>query len=739
MKSYISLFILLLLSAAGVSQPVTFPDPKEIATKKFVDSLVTARLAGTIPIPTTPCKEGPTVLTVSSVTQTGLTFTFHGVNVFELSWELKAREARAGEVKPTSNHVAIKYSTLPPGSYTLTLKGISCTGTSSIQVLIPNSGTVPPDPVNKTGLKAFTVAPKQYIALSVVDSEYSDNTPGDYTENGQTFRNENGRKYLAFYWINEHPYRMPDDTPKPFKKVKLPPGQVISIRKVYVDSRWQNTYLGYKVNSYETWYQNPEADTERIFKNAVAAITTVNVDAAPGTIKLKLNPFWMNASKLVPQYFFNPADAPQTKPVAIQSYPTYTGEPERTYATLKASGVTHVWDMSMHTMGFFNDSWKPTGLNPSGITRALMLGTQGLGSMFPGLAPYKGQLNQQQAEQWADVQQLFDNAIITDEFAEGTYPQFDQSREWFYARMFKRIKDGGYKNVQLVGEYGYGSQKLGLPKPPLSTYARNMWTPAFPGNLETVAGSSDTKFKNYALHAGKYRGNCVGGYYAISEDVTSWVLEFPYNSIQYNATPDKPRLLFTWAGMQSNVNMADTPQKDSGTMHPDGSVSYHFPDTPPEIMKVMGFFGLLFFDSVYLWDAYGLPSALDENQWISCGISQDAWILGTRWFAELEPFIREADDELLVADFSVDSKDVKFSTAERRIPRMGRPMFNNTYFNEVREKQSGIAIVIPSSTPKIIYINPHLPTTESERVVVKFEGKSYDLGVIPGTTLAVTE
>ncbi len=600
--------------------------------------------------------------------------------------------------------------------------------------------TSPASALKATGDPAFTVSPKQFIRISATDGRYTDLAPGDYEENGQTYRNEDGRKYRAFYWINEIPYQRQDGTPLRFENVQLPSAQLITLRKVYVDSGWQRTFGAVLQQGWETWYQNPAADPGRIWKTVTATITTAGGPGLrAGTVPLKKNPSWLNAGKLAPQYFFNPAAVLPAKPVGIQCSPSYPGQPERTFAALKAAGITHVWDMTMHAHGFFTDGWQPTGRNTSGITRALMLGTQGLGDMFPGLKPYGGQLNQQQAEQWADRQQLFDGALITDEFAEGTYPQFEQSREWFYARLAQRIAGGKYQNVQLLGEYGYGSQKLEIPKNPLSAYALSLLTPGMAGHLENVAGSSDTKFRHYVAAAGKYRGNCIGGYYAVTENVTDWVFNFAYNTIQYNATPEQPRMLFTWAGMQSNSTMIDTPQKDAGTIRPNGSVSYNFPDTPAEIMKIMGFFGLLFYDSVYLWDAYGLPSATDENAWTSCGIGQDAWVLGTRWYAELQPALQEAGHHLLVADYTANGKAFASKTPERRLPRKGRPAYGNLYLNEAKASRRGFALVIPAATPRFVYINPHLSPLETEHIVVSYGNQTYDLGEIPGMTLAVSE
>ncbi len=689
-----------------------------------------------------PCTLGPNLVSVSAENTGAMVFSFHGVNVTEIAYTVSgSKPERSGRVKPTSSSVSVQFEPLKPGKYLLHIQGVNCSGSSQMafSVVEKAKNTISSGMRSASGL-SYTVTPKQFFNLINQNGMYSDQTPGDYSENGQTYRNENGRKYRAFYWINEMPYQSNAGTPLRFENVALPAGHLLTIRKVYVDAAWKPTFSAVLQSGWETWYQNPQADPDRIWKTVMLSFTSVGGnEPVSGKVTLKKNPSWLNAGKLVPQYFFNPAPVLPDKPVGIQCFPSYPGNPEKTFATLKAAGITHVWDMAMHAQGFFDNAWRPTGKNPSGITRALMLGTQGLGEMFPGLKPYGGQLTHKQAEQWADRQQLFDGAIITDEFAEGTYPQFDQSREWFYSRLSQRIKTGGFKNVQLVGEYGYASQKMGIPQNPLSAYARSLLQPAFINNLESVPGSGDTKFKHYVQAAGQYRGNCIGGYYAITENPTHWIYNFAYNTIQYNATPDKPRLLFTWAGMQSNGTMIDTPQREAGTRRPDGSISTNFPDTPPEIMKIMGFFGLLFYDSVYMWDAYGTPSPTNENAWTSCGISQDAWIVGTRWYSELIPALKEAGNNLLVADYRTEKGAFVSKTPERKIPARGKPVFGNIYFNETKAAQRGMAIVIPSTKPRFIYINPSLPVWQKERVSINYDGKLYDLGEIPGMTLAVSD
>lgn len=74
------------------------------------------------------CIAGPTLLSISNVTQTGLTWSFHGNGVTHIPWEIKsgATVVRQGNVYPTAATINISYDILQPGNYVLEIQGGNC-------------------------------------------------------------------------------------------------------------------------------------------------------------------------------------------------------------------------------------------------------------------------------------------------------------------------------------------------------------------------------------------------------------------------------------------------------------------------------------------------------------------------------------------------------------------------------------------------------------------------------------
>lgn len=74
------------------------------------------------------CTSGPTLLNINNVTNTSLSFSFDGTDVFEIVWRIKNNGSvvRDGYVTPSSSTVNIVYSYLNDDSYVLEIEGGNC-------------------------------------------------------------------------------------------------------------------------------------------------------------------------------------------------------------------------------------------------------------------------------------------------------------------------------------------------------------------------------------------------------------------------------------------------------------------------------------------------------------------------------------------------------------------------------------------------------------------------------------
>ena len=88
--------------------------------------------------------------------------------------------------------------------------------------------------------------------LSIYEAEpglYTDETkPGEYFNGSFRMLDANGRTYKVYYYISNVPLSNGNDEPLNFDSIALPPGQVLSIRKIYIDSSWQSTFEGVRNN-----------------------------------------------------------------------------------------------------------------------------------------------------------------------------------------------------------------------------------------------------------------------------------------------------------------------------------------------------------------------------------------------------------------------------------------------------------------------------------------------------------
>lgn len=162
MKKIFQFALLLLLSGTGVlgQTTVVFPDGKivnEAFVIKYVDSVFAARPSTALPpvikspvvinppvavvppvvVPVVvpglkPCKGGPTIWAIQSITDNSLVFVFDGDEVNGIDWRIAQNGAtlRSGNVEPKTNTIPVTYQTLPGGTYTLHLSGSTCLGIS---------------------------------------------------------------------------------------------------------------------------------------------------------------------------------------------------------------------------------------------------------------------------------------------------------------------------------------------------------------------------------------------------------------------------------------------------------------------------------------------------------------------------------------------------------------------------------------------------------------------------------
>lgn len=89
----------------------------------------TAAIEFTIVNDTPSCVGGPTIGSIISKSQTGLTFSWSGLNVPEVVWNIRQNNnnVRSGTFIPTASQtVNISFAQIPTGTYELQLIGISC-------------------------------------------------------------------------------------------------------------------------------------------------------------------------------------------------------------------------------------------------------------------------------------------------------------------------------------------------------------------------------------------------------------------------------------------------------------------------------------------------------------------------------------------------------------------------------------------------------------------------------------
>lgn len=132
------------------------------------------------------CTSGPLLLSVVSPSSTGLSFTFHGVNVFGIDWKVLSGGTivRSGNAAPSSSTVPITYTSLPDGSYSLLIAGSTCVGTSpSLPFSIASAPDTLPDEVSLTnpGVRSATQNGREFEWIESQNAQLTINSNGSVT------------------------------------------------------------------------------------------------------------------------------------------------------------------------------------------------------------------------------------------------------------------------------------------------------------------------------------------------------------------------------------------------------------------------------------------------------------------------------------------------------------------------------------------------------------------------------
>lgn len=727
-----------------------------------------------------PCDRDPSIGKIYDVTSTSATVQFDASKVFGLTLSLPAIENSMKAFAPKISTLYYTFPKLPPGEYEITILPTTCKlkGKASVKKFtVPketgDGGDVIPPAEDNNEIPKFSVTPKNLFKLKNTAGVYEDVTPGDYLgSDGARYRKENGIIYRALYWISELPL-LKDSKPTDFGKQTIPNGVLGYVRKEYAAVDWtefasnripeNNPLLGksmpwrgavsqdaFLTSGWDIWLhnkENAEAKSEYLFRTVTANFTTNggrDLKTGEGFVRQQ-NSSYLDAGNLVPQFIYNPAKNRSDKPVVIQCYPTLDS-PYETVKALYDGGVTHVWWQNLHGAGgIYVNGQQAVGADKYPITPGFNWSSNEFANRFPRLK-FGDQLTDAEAIEFANGIYLGNNFVLTDEWSEGGMPQGSDRRNIIYKRVGERVKESGLTGVQLLGDYGYGSKNLNflnssVGRDPMNKYYIDLLGPNGKQKLEQVGGSGHTTVKNDYWENGQsnFRGTVVGAYYAITFQSPDLIPSMVYEAMLFNNMfPNQPKQRFTTPIMQSNAHGADVPYKNDGTIKADGTENLgQYPEAPAELLKINAFNSLLFYNSAYLWDAYGTKPAKDKNAWYDSSIMADAWIEGTRWYANLVPYLNQANREMILTDYTVNGKKFTSNTTERRISNSGKTYFNNTYINEAVAKKVGYLIRIPASKNAFIYCNSYKLPTEIEEVTANVDGKDYYLGEVAGSTLNV--
>lgn len=362
MRSILFVFALM-LSLHARSQTLSISLPDSLAGKNwvrnlFVDEIKKLGLGEKIPntIPKLdPCKEGPEIKDISTVSSTNLSFKFHGDGVFEISWLIKNalnEVVQSGVISPQNNTPQIFFNRLSAGNYTLQIYGKSCqSGVSSKAFIIVNQVGVIPPKDSESKLATIAKGYDEHMNLQFVKDGDS------YLVTDISNANQIGNDYEYRYMIGSDiiktgkelltNYRIGGTQPRRIAKYKVKPN--LSLNNWTHNLQEVSGY--FSLDAGETFSHNTSVAFETFclpgeksdFINPIPAVynpTTQNVqwgDFAPD-IEMPKGHVWIADPR--PWGYEKMLNKGITH-LSNYSLPWHEGEPYREVSRLKAAGQTY--------------------------------------------------------------------------------------------------------------------------------------------------------------------------------------------------------------------------------------------------------------------------------------------------------------------------------------------------------------------------------------------------------------
>jgi hypothetical protein len=432
-------------------------------------------------------------------------------------------------------------------------------------------------------------------------------------------------------------------------------------------------------------------------------------------------PSWVRPDRFAPQFSNHPLERDHGKIFCLQTF-----QKDDDGEKLRKAGVTHVWQntrLELPKKEFVKECQNLSTIifgkkNPT--REEVRSVANGIGYSMP------------------------DGFIVTDEFAEGSFPQDNpfQTSLWFYERLGEIAQERG---IKFYGFREYASadadnishrftDPFSSPRDPMNPLYLNMLEKNGKQYVQGVQRSwLDTGLDRYTggtqdwyIHSG-----VVPGDFLFAKLIS---LQINYN------IGAREMLSFGWSKMQTTAGTYDGPERHLGNIRPGGKITIADQIAPAEQMKWFGFFGMNNHDGIYHWGDNGI-SAADENsddapRFSNMGL--DAVQTGVRWYTNILDTVQQAGGANILCDYTADGKPFKYSGTVREMARAGKPQFGNYYLNEAARDRVGACAVIPGREPKFWFLDPYGPVTKSKQIVAKYDGKDWPLGKIPGTILYVS-
>lgn len=198
--------------------------------------------------PLPACKAGPTILSVTNPSTTGLTTQFHGDNVTDIKYYVKqgTTTVRSGDIKPTSSILNITFSSaIAAGNYTLRLEGANCTGFSEFPFTVVGGGGGPP-PVGNIVAKYVVTGLPEHMGIKVNGTGLTKTLTDTATvtpPSGYTFRYYiNGQQVTQATRLINFPW--PSDVPVMIYKMQLKVGYTGDAFNWGYDEGWKDPTIG---------------------------------------------------------------------------------------------------------------------------------------------------------------------------------------------------------------------------------------------------------------------------------------------------------------------------------------------------------------------------------------------------------------------------------------------------------------------------------------------------------------